>query len=198
MGWTFCKPDRSSLIEEIKTRLTRPTAWDDGSFVDPTDISVVGNTLYALLQRPASAEYPDGLRVILVYLLKGSPAYRGDSYAWGYKDMSEDMGPCVYTCPLKFLDRSTCNTPYAVEWRQNCRDYHARKSDRRKAVAALTDGLYQFDLSGVTNAAALDWFELHGSQFRLEGNRWYTPFKGARIKAPKTWGLSFNCKLIAE
>lgn len=201
MGWTFCSPNKTSLITEIKHRLTRPTAWDDGSFIDPHDISVVGNTLYALLQRPAGdydgIDYPDGLRVILVFLLKGSGTR--DRWAWGYKDMSEDMGPCIATCPKKLLARSNCQSSYAVEWRQSCLDWHSGKLARAQKVAALADGLYDFDVSGPTvSPAERAWFEQYGTRFRLENGKWYTPRRGSRIRAPKTWGLRYNATPVVS
>lgn len=46
---------------------------------------------------------------------------------WGYKDMSEDMGPCYYDCPLSLLDKTTGdpNSQYGSSWRQEVRTYHA-------------------------------------------------------------------------
>jgi len=189
MGWTFCSPDKVSLIHEIKHRLTSPTAWDDGSYVNPTDISVVGGTLYALLRRPS------GLRVILVYLLKGSGTR--DRWAWGYKDMSEDMGPCVTTCPLKLLMLSNCQESYAVEWRKSCHQWHSEKLAHSRKLRALVDGLYQFhtNLPSVSDRER-QWFDEYGSCFLLEGGKWYTPFKGTRIRATKSWGLRYNATLI--
>jgi hypothetical protein len=49
----------------------------------------------------------------------------------GIKTMDEDMGPCVYRCPIRILDRADKLRPVepgstAFEWRQACREYHAK------------------------------------------------------------------------
>lgn len=51
-----------------------------------------------------------------------------DGWDFGYKDMSEDMGPYRYDCPesiLKLL--SPTDNEWANEWRQKCRDRIAEK-----------------------------------------------------------------------
>jgi hypothetical protein len=51
-------------------------------------------------------------------------------YCWGYKDMEESMGPCYYTCPLKYLDL----VPEPDSRRAKVRAYHAKR--RALAVGA--------------------------------------------------------------
>jgi len=48
---------------------------------------------------------------------------------WGYKDMSEDMGPYYYSCPLGYLALAQPEPTegYAKEWRDKVRAYHAAK-----------------------------------------------------------------------
>jgi hypothetical protein len=55
----------------------------------------------------------------------------GFDYGWGYKSMDESMGPAYYTCPLSYLDMVPMpDSPYAREWREKVREYHAKQ--RRK------------------------------------------------------------------
>lgn len=50
---------------------------------------------------------------------------RHKGYGWGYKDLSESMGPYYYSCPLAYLDMA----PEAdAAWRQKVREWHARGS----------------------------------------------------------------------
>ena len=45
-----------------------------------------------------------------------------DPYNFGYKDMSEHMGPARYDCPEKILDLLTeTDCEHAIEWRARCR-----------------------------------------------------------------------------
>jgi hypothetical protein len=59
----------------------------------------------------------------------------------GIKDMDEDMGPRVTRCPIRILDKADKLRPVelgstAYEWRQACREYHARKSTNRKGTTS--------------------------------------------------------------
>ena len=48
---------------------------------------------------------------------------------FGYKDMTEHMGPCESECPAPILDLLTpTDSEYALKWRQRCRDHRAKQS----------------------------------------------------------------------
>jgi hypothetical protein len=58
-----------------------------------------------------------------------------DGMVFGYKSISEDMGPCESECPTSILDLLTeTEYEYAIEWRKRCRDA-AKLRDRK-----LSDG----------------------------------------------------------
>lgn len=45
-----------------------------------------------------------------------------EGYIFGYKDMTEHMGPCEAECPAAILDLLTpTDAEYAVAWRERCR-----------------------------------------------------------------------------
>ena len=46
-------------------------------------------------------ETPQGVMCICV-MMRRSP---GDLHNFGYKDMDESMGPCLYHCPARILDK---------------------------------------------------------------------------------------------
>lgn len=113
MGWSFaCDPrhDKKACVEH----LTRPGAYSEGYTI--LRHRVVGNHLWQLLQRPC------GQITIDLYLLAGG-GHQG--MGWGWKGISEEMGPYYYDCPLSFLDDATPGN--AAEWRQKVREYHAAK-----------------------------------------------------------------------
>lgn len=68
---------------------------------------------------------------------------------FGYKDMSESMGPCEASCPQNILDLLTpTENQHALDWRQRCGENlkrRARKLDdgdriRLEAPLTFTDG----------------------------------------------------------
>ncbi len=81
-----------------------------------------GNVLYAVHE----SEQKDGtrFRFIGVHLLFKS------SDGWGYKSMSEDMGPYNYTCPLKYLEMAPdgdAGSKNARDWRAEVRKQTAER-----------------------------------------------------------------------
>ena len=180
MGWLYCSPSRSDLIAHLKRDVATSTN------LTPIDFSAAGNFLYALVDIHETAQKP-AYKTILVFKMAGgggSPHYR-----WGYKDMDESMEPYAYTCPLKFLDASTCDDPGAVAWRADCREAHAKKAAIAKGSKSLKVGLtYLF-----TDAPDTPWFDTHGKNFQLSirdsKECWRSIQSGCFIKAPKSWPL---------
>lgn len=181
MGWLYCAPTRSDLIAHLKRDVATSTN------LTPIDYSTTGNFLYALVDVHPT-EKRSAYKTILVFKMAGgnsdSPHYR-----WGYKDMDESMEPYAYTCPLKFLDASTCDSPSAVAWRAACREAHAKKAAIAKGSKSLKVGLtYLF-----TDAPDTPWFDTHGKNFQLSirdsKECWRSIKSGCFIKAPKSWPL---------
>lgn len=89
--------------------------------------SVRGNVLYAVGQnftRTVPETRED--RFILVVLLR-----KDRGMGWGYKDMSESMGPFKYDCPLRYLKM----VPVANEkWREGVRAHHEARKKRAKKI----------------------------------------------------------------
>lgn len=64
----------------------------------------------------------------LVCLVRHNPRDR-EGLVFGYKDMSESMGPCESECPARILDLLTATeNTYALAWRERCRSALARKA----------------------------------------------------------------------
>lgn len=74
----------------------------------------VGNCLWMVV-----LDADTGKPFIVLYLLSKS----GDG--WGYKDMSENMFPYYYSCPLEYF--GMCE-PECAEWRAEVRKWHARQA----------------------------------------------------------------------
>ncbi|MBB6193174.1 hypothetical protein FHS51_003430 [Sphingobium wenxiniae] len=79
----------------------------------------VGSVYYAAVERirPGAKTIVLGL----ICLTKYNPRAR-DGMTFGYKDMSEEMGPYEADCPPAILDLLTeTDHPNALEWRAKCR-----------------------------------------------------------------------------
>lgn len=112
MGWSFSyETDRSAYIAEI----TAPSQW---SGVEVVQQRLAGNHLWLLLRRTATGRKFIGL--ILLAKERGG--------GWGSKDLSEDMHPYYYDCPLSLLEAADePESQDAATWRAKVREYHARK-----------------------------------------------------------------------
>ena len=96
MGTYFTQgADKAAIIQECLTscRAVKHT--------------VNGNNLWAIGQGR------EGTRYVILFKLVS------DSYGWGYKPISEDMGPSYYDCPLEYVKEVEAFPPiaYAEEWR---------------------------------------------------------------------------------
>ena len=124
MGWTFLYncPDKSQVIEEcVKEQSTHVCIAK----------SVLGNSLWTVWRHKTKLT----LEIVLFRLGK-------DNGSWGYKDMTEGMGPCYYDCPLSFLNLvpEPTDSPHAKGWREKVREHHAKEKGRRSVVKSLKVG----------------------------------------------------------
>jgi len=74
--------------------------------------TVHGNHLWAIGQGEHNGK-PH--RYVILFLLSNQPGF-----GWGYKPISEDMGPAYYDCPLAYVKAVEEFEPlaYAAEWRE--------------------------------------------------------------------------------
>lgn len=90
-----------------------------------------GNTLWKVME---ITNYETGkvIRFIGVDLMANHD--RNFSY-WGYKDMTESMGPAYFTCPEKYLDMVPLpDSDHAQGWRDKVRAYHQLGRDIKAGV----------------------------------------------------------------
>jgi len=113
MGWDYCREWRTP--EDVKNALLHDLnnhicAWGWGTIPDPIDGE---RTLWMALDTTGSSN----VGVIALCVLVGKA--RGPHAWWGYKMMSEDMGPYYYDVPPQVWESLTTPPPgaYAQEWR---------------------------------------------------------------------------------
>lgn len=122
MGWTYpYGASRRDIIEELTPR---ERLGENGYIFRTLRHCCRGNVLYAVHESGMPGETRKWIGVALMQRSEGS---------WGYKPMSEDMGPCYHNCPLSYLDLADePDHECAKEWRAEVR----RQAARRKAQNA--------------------------------------------------------------
>lgn len=140
MGWLFGHYDRRSLVNHLIS----------GNGVRTLKNCFVGNNMWAVQEYQREGMlFP--VRFICLYMLQGSPKIKNDPYNWGYKDVSEDMGPYQLSCPLSYIELVEAHekehgyetTDYALAWRQSVRERVAKS--RRKFESGTKVKLYGRD-----------------------------------------------------
>lgn len=129
MGWTF---HLGSTRKELIADLTKGSSWtrDDGKEVRHEYLKrcFVGNHMWTVLQVTVEGEPELTKTLVVLFLLS-----RGSGDGWGYKDISEDMGPCETSCPESYLD--LCGPPlndWSAQWREKVRAHHAARRERNR------------------------------------------------------------------
>ena len=103
MGWTYYDRPPADVRAEMDSVYGGPAAVLRSAIVD--------SVYYCAYTRP-SGDVCAG--VALLEVGRGT---------FGYKDMTEHMGPYQYGCPASVLDILTepAPGPYAAQWRERCR-----------------------------------------------------------------------------
>lgn len=176
MGWSYMHREPGQTTREFMSR-------EFGTGLTIVDSAMVGSVWYAA----ARIERTGAVTALVVLTARA----RG-TYNFGYKDMSESMGPCYHDCPARILDRLTpTDSDYANEWRAACRAKLARPmpvlGDRVTFAHPLTftggDVLDTFVYAGGN-----DFRGVTGGRYRITG--WKDrEFTVTRAAAPYTADL---------
>ncbi len=85
-------------------------------------------TYYAAVEHVRDGEAPEVFAVVC--LVRYNPRDR-EGYIFGYKDLTEHMGPVEAECPAGVLDMLTpTDNPHALAWRERCRNAIAARAKR--------------------------------------------------------------------
>lgn len=104
--------------------------WNDN--VKVLNVSFVGSKIYELLKMVKDGVEEVFIGITVVTRYKGSEENYPEIC---YKTMSEDMGPCYYDCPVKFLKASTSQNEYAVAWRAKCLEWRKVQALHKEKIA---------------------------------------------------------------
>ena len=134
MGWDFTKDaSRHDIVKECLSGGAKPAEYF------PIAHKTVGNCLWVVFEHNSEDR---NARFIALYLLQ-----KQNGFGWGYKAMEESMGPIEVCCPLQFLEIAPLpQSPYAQNWREKVRAYHAEK-ERIAGVVKRAESGEQIALS---------------------------------------------------
>lgn len=121
MGWDF-SPDWTSR-QDVIIELLR--GWEyEGTTIKTLAYKKVPNGLWVV--REASGK--ENRRYIDFYLIRYNR-----QHGYGYKGMTEEMGPYYWDCPLEFLDLVPSGSPGTNErWRSDVRKRASKTVQRRR------------------------------------------------------------------
>ena len=129
MGWFFSNQYFQSIKDYAKS-ITKRQENEHGIW-ETTKSSLRGQHLWTIMQ-VYTKKTKETKSFIVLYLIE---RYKGQ---WGYKDVSEDMGPNYYDCPVTFL--KLVDKPmnkYSEKWRTTVRMYWDRYNARQRAKRLL-------------------------------------------------------------
>lgn len=171
MGWLFGHYDRKSLVNHLVS----------GNGVKTLKNCFVGNNMWAVQEyHREGMSHP--VRFVCLYMLQGNGRVKNDPCNWGYKDVSEDMGPYQLSCPVSYIELVEAHekehgyepTGYAAEWRKSVREARA------KAVRKLEVGTK---------------IKLYGREYTVEGQY---PNKKYRVLDPNGYGYALKKSQIKD
>lgn len=131
MGWTFFNHQGRDTVELLKRDNNSENDYGIWQWLDH---SKVGNVVYALIKFTPKTMGPhqaygyvrdiDGsYKQIVVFLTSRK---NGE---FGYKDISESMGPCETKCPVRLIKAASelyKTGHYAADWRKRCLERASR------------------------------------------------------------------------
>jgi hypothetical protein len=168
MGWLFSNNFNPNRRIELDKQFT----WaSETARCRVLKSAMVGTTYYAAIEY--TIEETGERKVFAAVALTEASRDGG----WGYKDMDETVGPYETRCPASILDLlSPTDNQYALEWRQRCREYIARKKAAPKPVAGaiVTYGGHQYRLDCPAPKASLGWHVTRvsdGRAFRMKAHQ---------------------------
>lgn len=130
MGWLTGWSSKGELVEHITREWREPLKAGGDTVTTCLARCWRGNPGNGVLWTVFESAFPDGRpseRFIVAFLMKCWD--RGGD--WGFKDVTESMGPYEVNCPLGYLDMvPEAPNEWGRQWRERVRAYHARQSRR--------------------------------------------------------------------
>jgi hypothetical protein len=169
MGWTFMqKPYQGTRVYMDSLA----TFEDTEKTSRVLRSSIVNRTEYYAAVEVTPKDGKPVYVYCLVAMLKHVPKDR-DGYTFGYKDMSDSMGPYLYNCPKAILDLLTLEgaNEYALQWRDKCRE-RLKLRETNKHILSTDGALFRLaEPITFSDGVTRETFRVQRS---LNGRRIYT------------------------
>lgn len=136
MGSYFTRgASRKNIIAELTQTFSNSLAEGGIHTVKVLAKAFVGNNMWVVHETSNSRTNLTG-RFICLYILMRS------SDGWGYKPISEDMGPADLSCPLAFIElvKDSPSHSYGINWRERVKTYHAKIKEVREKMPSFIQG----------------------------------------------------------
>jgi len=136
MGWLY----RHDPIDDPVAHLTEKFNHESERHIGQVlDAARVGSTVYMAIR---SIEKATGTSFVFAAVILISNTQKN---GFGYKDMTETMGPCECACPERIMRllspvEDIPNPSYAAEWRARVAAHHAAAREVRAKKARLQPG----------------------------------------------------------
>ena len=135
MGWLYMQSlgGHAGPREYLDAQFTFENAEGRSKVLRST---LLGDTYYAAVEQQRR-DGGESAVFAFVCLTDYNPR-DAEGFVFGYKDMTEHMGPCESDCPEDILDLLTpTDRPYAIVWRARCRaNAAARRSQATQKSAS--------------------------------------------------------------
>ena len=129
MGWLYGWDSIESIKRDTRAEYAVPDIAARMRIVDEASTNY-GRNWWLLF------EDADKKRFVALYLINGS---RHSDF--GYKNLTEDMGPCEVDCPLRLINAATEPlNDWAREWREKVRAHHVKRTATLDVVKSLKVG----------------------------------------------------------
>ncbi len=131
MGWDFTQ---GATRADIVAHLTR-TETHDAKRWHCLAHSTSSNVLWSVL------EFTDALADITERYIRCDLLGAEAGYGWGYKPLTESMGPYYYTCPLSYLEMAPVTN---ASWREKVYAYWQERKGKAQAAQANKPAIGQW------------------------------------------------------
>lgn len=154
MGWTFVQADyfKNGNVDRKAECDSYISLGDDMEVVKSR---MVGSTYYAAVRLLKGLDTSGNIKLYsresapVVGMVMLTQVRARDAFNFGYKVMDETMGPVETNCPITILDElSPTDDRAAYEWRQKCKESHAKRKLRQTLSELKVGSQIQIEWNG--------------------------------------------------
>ena len=188
MGWTTMAMPREGARAYLDALYT---CSDDHRRQKVIDSSLVGGREYYAAVETTTIATGDRTVFAGVALVSVS-RQRGEEF--GYKAMSEEMGPYYFNAPARILDRLTpTENPSALEWRAACRVAAEQRRELARRPKMMPGQRVRFEEPlKFSDGAVLREFDIRQNHRSGRGLVFVDPLTGRRYGIPKANARAFT------